>query len=357
VQKTNQSKKQAPMKRIPILNIVVAIAVLQATCVWHAVAEIVNISADADALVSSAYPNENFGSYQWIFLGWDADSGVLAGHSSPAKLMRSYIHFNVRNGLPAGTTPSDIFSARIRLRKTASNNGDEPPRLITVNATAVAGAWIESTITFNNKPPNGAFLGSFDWTEESFISIPIGLATIQEWYNNPSLNYGVEIAAQWAEINHYWIRIAGKENTSGFELPTLELTTQPMTKSDLRGWKCVSPQSAHWGQTVSLQCQVTNQNTGSSGSGFTQKFYLSANSSWGDSDDVPLGSYTHPVLSGNSAGAVFNVSLTLPAAPPFGQYGLAGTYRIGMKTDADNQVSNESDEGNNGPESERVRDN
>lgn len=119
--------------------------------------------------------------------------------------------------------------------------------------------------------------------------------------------------------------------------------------SDLRGFECAGPASASWGQTIALQCQVTNQNSGATASGFVQRFYLSADSTWGDADDVLLGSYTHPALSGNSAGAVFTVNLTLPSAPPSGEYGAAGTYRIGMKTDADNQVSNESNPGNNGP--------
>ena len=150
------------------------------------------------------------------------------------------------------------------------------------------------------------------------------------WYNDWSVSGGTDDVDQ-----------------QGWEVKRLAVTITP--PPDLRGFKCIGPSSARWGQTITVQCQVTNQGAGASGGGFTQKFFLSANSTWGDADDVLLGNYSHPALGGSSAGSVFNVALTLPSAPPTTAYGAAGAFRISMQTDADNQVPNETSENNNGP--------
>jgi hypothetical protein len=116
---------------------------------------------------------------------------------------------------------------------------------------------------------------------------------------------------------------------------------------DLRGWDCYAPTSAYWGNTITVQGSVYNQASGSAGT-FTQKFYLSADTTWGDADDYYLGSYSHGSLAGNTFGSDFNVNLTLPGGPPNSEYLTRGTYYIGMKTDANGNVT-ESDETNNGP--------
>ena len=118
-------------------------------------------------------------------------------------------------------------------------------------------------------------------------------------------------------------------------------------KADLRGWDCYAPTSAYWGDTITVQGQVRNDAAGSAGS-FTQKFYLSADTTWGDADDYYLGSYSHGSLAGSTYGPDFNVNLTLPGGPPHAEYPTRGTYYIGMKTDANGSVS-ESNETNNGP--------
>ncbi len=116
---------------------------------------------------------------------------------------------------------------------------------------------------------------------------------------------------------------------------------------DLRGWDCYAPASAYWGNTITVQASVYNQAAGSAGT-FTQKFYLSADQTWGDADDYYLGSYSHASLAGNTYGPDFSVNLPLPGGPPHAEYLTRGKYYIGMKTDANSSVS-ESDETNNDP--------
>ena len=119
-------------------------------------------------------------------------------------------------------------------------------------------------------------------------------------------------------------------------------------KPDIRGWDCSAPASAYWGQTISVQGQLYNQDAGNTSGGFYQYFYLSADQNWGDSDDYYLGPYWHGSIPGNSFGSNFNVNLTLPNEPPHSEYLTRGTYYIGMKTDVNNNIA-ESDETNNGP--------
>ena len=105
--------------------------------------------------------------------------------------------------------------------------------------------------------------------------------------------------------------------------------------------------SGFWGQTISLQGQVKNIGEAAAGA-FTQKFYLSADTTWGNVDDWLLGTYSYPAgLAAGATGPSFSLSVTLPGVPPSG-YQPSGTYYIGMKTDYPSAVV-ESDETNNGP--------
>ena len=131
---------------------------------------------------------------------------------------------------------------------------------------------------------------------------------------------------------------------TGHTYPRIDLANTIF--SDLQGGYLQTSSSAYWGQMITVQGRVKNRGGGSVGS-FVQEFYLSANGTWGDSDDVYLGSYNHGPFVGYGDGPDFSVSLELPGGPP-DSYLTRGTYYIGMKTDSNNDVP-ESDETNNGP--------
>jgi hypothetical protein len=117
---------------------------------------------------------------------------------------------------------------------------------------------------------------------------------------------------------------------------------------DLVGLDCYVPEQITWGQTFTVQGQVRNYGLTTVTPSFYQAFYLSNDNIWGNADDLLLGYYNHQAdVPASGDGPDFNFSLTLPASPPAG-YSLSGTFYIGMKTDALNEIV-ESSETNNGP--------
>ncbi|MCX5683817.1 MAG: hypothetical protein NT049_09045, partial [Planctomycetota bacterium] len=182
------------------------------------------------------------------------------------------------------------------------------------------------------------------------------------WHNKVFFDSGDDSALGWQTKTVDLSAYAGQNNLtiqfrfdsdtsyvppapSGVWVDEISLIGNPLP--DLSGYDCYAPASAFWGQTISLQGQVDN--TGSVGTGaFTQQFYLSADTTWGNADDVLLGSYPHAALAASELGPDFNLSVTLPGAPPNAAFQPSGTYYIGMKTDALGAVA-ESDETNNSP--------
>jgi hypothetical protein len=131
---------------------------------------------------------------------------------------------------------------------------------------------------------------------------------------------------------------------------TLSATPAVQQQPDLGGWWCTVPNSAQWGQTLTVQqAQIRNVGSGAAGP-FQVQWYLSRDS-LGSSDDIllPLANgvgiaYSHSGIAGNSYGPLFSVNLQLPGTLPSG-WGGANFYVV-MKTDSANQVS-ESNENNN----------
>jgi hypothetical protein len=137
---------------------------------------------------------------------------------------------------------------------------------------------------------------------------------------------------------------------SGVWIDTVTIIAErAVTPPDLAGLSFATPSTAHWGDTVTVQGKVINNNNSASTGTFTQQFILSADTTWGNADDVVLGTYIHGSLGSYGQDASpFGASVTLPDLPPNASYTVTDTVYIGMKTDSTNAVA-ETNETNNGP--------
>ena len=126
------------------------------------------------------------------------------------------------------------------------------------------------------------------------------------------------------------------------------MVTVVQSPPDLSGYDCYVPDTIAWGQAFSLQGEVYNGGAVAVTPTFRQKFYLSNDTTWDDADDVYLGYYDHTAdVPAGGWGGNFNVILAMPSSAPSGYTG-TGPFYIGMKTDADNNIT-ETDETNNNP--------
>jgi hypothetical protein len=168
-------------------------------------------------------------------------------------------------------------------------------------------------------------------------------------WQSPSIDLSAYAGQTGLTIQYRFDADAGTVSTapSGVWVDDVLMTAEAPPAPDLVGSWFLIPDSAHWGETLGAEGRVYNQGQVGAGA-FTQSFYLSADATWGDADDVFLGSYSHGALDAGAYGPYFDVALALPASPPGGEYASTGVYRIGMKTDSGGAVA-EGDETNNGP--------
>ncbi len=97
--------------------------------------------------------------------------------------------------------------------------------------------------------------------------------------------------------------------------------------ANLAGSRLVAPAQAQWGQPITLQAQIQNLGTASSGS-FQVQWFLSPNSSGSNSDlllQTSSGamSLTQSAIAANHSGPLFSVTVQLPAAAPAGWNGVS----------------------------------
>jgi GH35 family endo-1,4-beta-xylanase len=118
----------------------------------------------------------------------------------------------------AGIT-GNVTAARLRLHDIAEPQG------IRVMAVA-SNAWAESTLTWNNRPATGAVIGSAPApaTLPAVIEIPLDPAAIRT---------GGPLSLAITETGNSYGTVASSENTSGYQIPQLILTTRsPDTDGD-----------------------------------------------------------------------------------------------------------------------------
>ena len=147
---------------------------------------------------------------------------------------------------------------------------------------------------------------------------------------------GTNAIAESNEANNF--------GTQGIGYDFDSLTVSP--SFDLSGYDCYAPESANWGQTISVQSQIRNAGSTTVTDNFYVDYFMSNDSIFGDADDYYLNYYTHSAdVPASGYGPDFTMDLALPLLPPSG-YTTSCTIYIGMQTDSMNQVA-ESDETNN----------
>ncbi|MGC4002590.1 MAG: CARDB domain-containing protein [Pirellulales bacterium] len=125
-------------------------------------------------------------------------------------------------------------------------------------------------------------------------------------------------------------------------------TTPPTASADLLGAGMNAPDSAYWGQSITVTGNVRNSGTAAAGAS-TVEWYLSQDSTYSTNDirlTTTSGATASAVVAlGVNATTQVTETLALPASLPSGLSG--GNFYLVMRTDASNAIV-ESNEGNNG---------
>lgn len=145
----------------------------------------------------------------------------------------------------------------------------------------------------------------------------------------------------------YFVRVYGAANPA-YSLSIAAPAATSTGNIDLSGASLTAPDTAQWGQAISVQSSIRNSGSVASPA-FLVQWYLSRDTTV-SSDDVLLpftsGNTTisHPTLAANTVAAPFGRTLQLPSSIPAGWTG--NTFYLVMRTDAGAQVP-ESNELNN----------
>lgn len=128
---------------------------------------------NADAHVTSAHPDANYGPL----------SNLYVGNGATALLSFSF------DALPSGTTSANVARATLRLYV----NRVDVPGLI--NVQPVSGSWSEGAATYNTLPPLQAPVQIFSVSQPNmFLSIDV-TSLVKTWLDSPSGNFGVALTA------------------------------------------------------------------------------------------------------------------------------------------------------------------
>ncbi len=171
---------------------------------------------DADAMVTKAFPDQNYGSE----LTMDVQSGV----PNPGKNGRSFVRFNV-SSIPAGTI---LYSATLRLWTTAV-----PGATRTYDVHLVTDNWSESSIIWSNQPAVAAGTTDSDTTPSSpGATMEWDVRTdVQSWLNGEANNgWRISDAAE-GSVTPYQTTFRTREDDDSGLVPELELEYIPLEGS------------------------------------------------------------------------------------------------------------------------------
>lgn len=152
----------------------------------------------ADASVSSARPNLNFGRLSNLYVG----NGNTA-----------LIRFDLSSSLPAGTTAAQIGHATLRLYVNRVNAPGS------INLQPVTSTWDELAVTNATLPALGPALSSFSVTDVNQYAVIDVTTLVQGWLTTPGSNYGIALSSAGANI-----LFDSKENDETSHLAQLDIT-------------------------------------------------------------------------------------------------------------------------------------
>lgn len=169
------------------------------------------VLVDHDACVASATPNTNFGSN--VVLGVFEDAGPL------------YVYVYVKaTGIANFSPGSALDHAFLHLKRIYTVYlGDGAGHISQIEVRRVSGGdWDESTITWNNKPAEGAEYKIIDLpaiTEDTWLTIDL-TDWLPNWIDGTWNNYGVVLKPVYADPIK---RFHSSEATSPLVLPYFSL--------------------------------------------------------------------------------------------------------------------------------------
>ena len=150
-----------------------------------------------DAHVSSAQPGVNSGTLSNLNVG--------GGYTA-------LVQFDL-GMLPAGTTPSQIARATLRVY---CNRADVPG---VVQAALVGGTWTESSVTYATLPAVGALVQTAQVVGAGeFVTFDV-TAAVQGWVGMPATNFGLALVAGSGAV----VQFDSKENDETSHAPELEI--------------------------------------------------------------------------------------------------------------------------------------
>jgi hypothetical protein len=124
----------------------------------------------------------------------------------------------------------------------------------------------------------------------------------------------------------------------GFDESVVTITPHMLARL-VGGQFAVTPETANWGDTVTISALVHNNGAGAAPQTRARIVLTPAGQAVGGPADVTIGSLTVPAVQANQGVAV-SQAIKLPAAPPSTLAG-ATNFTVTMYQDADHQVSNE----------------
>ena len=135
---------------------------------------------------------------------------------------------------------------------------------------------------------------------------------------------------------------AFQDKTGGYTVALADVTPPPPQPDLVASLNSVSTTSALAGSNLTVNYTISNTGAGTAANSFGL-VYLSTNAIFGDADDIALNAVNLPGTGTLGAGGSIaqSQSVTLPS------FLSAGTYFLGVKADALNNLVSESNEGNN----------
>jgi len=240
----------------------------------------------ADASVSSARPNLNFGRLSNLYVG----NGNTA-----------LIRFDL-SSLPAGATAAQIGHASLRLYVNRVNASGS------INLQAVTSTWDESTVTNATLPALGPALSSFSVSINDVNQYAVLDVTtlVQGWLTTSGSNNGIALSSAVANI-----LLDSKENDETSHLPQLDITVTSQGRPGDPG--IPGPQGAQGPVGPAGPAGATGA-TGPAGAiGPAGPF---VGGTWSASTDYPAGSVVFYPTDGNTYVALQENTNIVPGTDP-----------------------------------------